>query len=208
MTFKFLHSRVVIRELAQEAARTPPSEEDSPLEYVDRGLTILGRTFDSHSERLRQEFLGQREFIASQIKEVEAKINGRFKEMDGRFEEIDGRLKEMENKMDGRFEEIDGRLKEMENKMDGRSKEIENKMDKRFQDVDEKIDKKIEGVEKRMRNHLDLLHNASRNFLRTRGWEAISPVGLLDPGGGINIPEYFPRTIRHFWRLKDASQSK
>jgi len=179
MAYNFTRSRVVIRQLAQATARTPPSEEDPPFEYVDRSLTILGRTSDIHSERMRQEFLSQREFIATQIKEVE-------------------------NKMDGRF-------KDVENKMDGRFKEVENKMDGRFKEMDKKIDRvneNVEGVDKRMRDYLNLIQNASRNILRTRGWEAISHVGSLDPHGGIHIPEYFPRTIRHFWRLKAPTQSK
>ncbi|KAL9138291.1 MAG: hypothetical protein Q9175_000474 [Cornicularia normoerica] len=186
MAHSFTHSRVVIRQLAQATARTPPSEEDPPFEYVDRSLTILGRSSNIHSERLRHEFLSQREFIATQIKEVEIKIDGRFREM--------------EIKMDGRFKEMDGRFKDVEKRFE----EADKKIDRHFKEVD----KKVEGVDKKMRDYLNLIQNASRNYLRTRGWEAISPVGSLDPQGGMHLPEYFPRTIRHFWRLRDSSQSK
>ena len=150
-----------MRQLAKATSRTPPSEEDSPFEYIDRSLTILGRTSDTHGERMRQEFLVQREFIATQIKEVE-------KRMDGRFEEV-------EKKMDGRFKEVDRRFEEVEN---------------------------------RIRARFDQIQNVLRNSLRTRGWEAISPVGSLGPRGGIHFPEVFPRTIMQFWKLKETRQSK
>ncbi len=91
-------------QLAQDAARTPPSEDEPPLEYVDRSLTILGRTFETYNQKIRQEFLGQRDFIASQFREVE-------KKMDGRFEEV-------EKKMDGRFKEVDERLQKVDRRFD------------------------------------------------------------------------------------------
>ena len=168
-----------MRQLAKATSRTPPSEEDSPFEYIDRSLTILGRTSDTHGERMRQEFLVQREFIATQIKEVE-------KRMDGRFEEV-------EKKMDGRFKEVDRRFEEVEKKMDGRFKEV---------------DRRFEEVENRIRARFDQIQNVLRNSLRTRGWEAISPVGSLGPRGGIHFPEVFPRTIMQFWKLKETRQSK
>ena len=179
MEYKFTRSLVVIGKLARDAARTPPSEEDSPFGYVDQSLTILGRTFDSYDQRMQQEFLGQRGFIATQFKEVEKKIDGRFKEMDGRFEEVDERFNKMEKKIDERF-------KEMEKTMDGRFEEFDTKM----------------------RGGFVHMQNASRNFLRTRGWEEIYPMGTLDVRGGIHTPEHFPRTVRRFWSLKDPSQSK
>ena len=193
MEYKFTRSLVVMGKLARDASRTPPSEEDSPFGYVDQSLTILGRTFDSHDQRMRQEFLGQRDFIATQFKEVEKKMDGRFKEMDGRFKEMDGRFKEM----DGRFEEVDERFNKMEKKIDERFKKMEKTMDGRFEEFDTK-----------MRGRFLHMQNASRNFLRTRGWEEIYPVGTLDARGGIHTPEHFPRTVRRFWSLKDSSQSK
>ena len=150
MEYKFSHSLVVMGQLAKEAARTPPSEDHSPFEYVDRSLTVLGRTFNTHSQRMRHEFLGQREFIASQFRDVEKRMDGRFEEVDRRFEEMD----------------------------------------------------------KRMRHFFDQVQRASRNFLRIRGWEEISPVGKLDAQGEIHTPEYFPGTVRRFWALKHPSQSE
>ena len=179
MEYKFTRSLVVISQLARDAARTPPSDEESPFSYVDQSLTILGRTFDSYNQRMRQEFLGQRDFIATQLKEVEKKIDGRFKEVDGRFEKIDERFDKVEKKIDERF------------------KETEKTMDRRFEESDTK-----------MRGRFVHMQNASRNFLRTRGWEEIYPVGTLDARGGIHTPEHFPRTVRRFWSLKDSSQSK
>lgn len=125
------------------------------------------------------EFLSQREFIATQIKEIEIKI-------DGRFDDI-------ENKIYGLFNEV-------ENRIDGRYKEIDKKLDK--------VNEKVAGLDKKTRDYLNLIQNASQNILRTRGWEAISPVGSLDSDGGIHIPKFPPRTIRHFWRLKDPMQCK
>ena len=54
--------------------------------------------YSIYSERLRQEFLGQREFIATQTKEVEIKV--------------DGRIKGMGNKMNGRFKNVEQRFEE------------------------------------------------------------------------------------------------
>ena len=179
MDYKFSHSLVVLRQLARDTARTPPSEEDSPFEYVDRSLTILGRTFEMHGERMRQEFLGQRDFIATQFREVEKKMDGRFQEVE---KKMDGRFQEVEKKMDGRFQEVDERFKIM---------------DGRFEELD-----------KKMRQRLDHIQKASRNFLRTRGWEEIYRVGTFDAQGGIHTPEYFPSTVKRFWSLKDSSQSK
>jgi hypothetical protein len=82
MEFKLKHSLVVMGQLAQETARTPPSEDDPTLEYVDRSLMVLGRTFDAYNQRMRQEFLGQRDFVASQFREVEKKMDGRFQQVD------------------------------------------------------------------------------------------------------------------------------
>jgi len=193
MEYKFTHSVVVMGKLAKESSRTPPSEGSSPFEYIDRSLTILGRTSDVHSERMREEFLSQREFIAHQIKEVEIKVDGRFneveKKMDGRFNEADKKLEEKMEKVDRRFEEVDRRFE---------------KVDRRFDEVDRRFDE----VDNKMRDYLNHMQKASRNFLRTRGWEEIYPVGELDPHGGIKTPDYFPRNVRHFWRLKDPTQSK
>ncbi|MCJ1396624.1 hypothetical protein MMC18_009515 [Xylographa bjoerkii] len=77
-------------------------------------------------------------------------------------------------------------------------------MDRRF----EEVDKKFEEVDKKMRQRFDHIQKASRNFLRTRGWEEIYPVGSFDSQGGIHTPEYFPRTVKRFWKLKSPSQSK
>ena len=110
MDIKFKHSLVVMGQLARDAARTPPSANEPPFEYVDRSLTILGRTFDTHNQKLRQEFLGQRDFIASQFREVEQKME---KKMDGRFKEVDGRFEEV-NKQ---FQRVDHRLNVQEVEM-------------------------------------------------------------------------------------------
>ncbi|KAL9124215.1 MAG: hypothetical protein Q9217_006434 [Psora testacea] len=170
MEYQFKHSLVVMGQLAKDTARTPPSENDPPFEYVDRSLTILGRTFDANNQKMQQEFLSQREFIASQFRGVEKKIEEVEKKMDGRFEEVDSRFEEVEKKMDGRFEEVHGRFEEvhgrfeevhgrfeevhgrfeeLEKKMDGRFEELEKKMDGRFEEVEKKIDGRFQEVDRR-----------------------------------------------------------
>jgi len=177
--YEFTRSYAVIKQLAGDSARTPPSEGDSPFGYVDRSLTILGRTFDTHSQRIRQEFLGQREFIASQSRGMEKRI-------DRQFEQTVKRSEEMERSIEKRFERVDRQFKEIDKQIGRRSEELDDKM----------------------RQRLEYMQNASRNILRTRGWEAISPVGSFDLQGRVCIPDYFPRTVKHFWRLKEPSQSK
>jgi DNA anti-recombination protein RmuC len=106
-----------MKQLAQGTARTPLSEGDPPFEYVDRSLTILGRTLDTHDERIRQEFLGQHNFIASQFREVDRRFEEVEKKMDRRFEEMDEQLKDVNKKMDERFKETDKKIEEMNKKM-------------------------------------------------------------------------------------------
>jgi DNA anti-recombination protein RmuC len=233
MEYKFTHSVVVMGQLAKESSRTPPSEGNSPFEYIDRSLTTLGRTSDVHSERMREEFLSQREFIAHQIKEVEIKVDGRFNEVEkrsedaeekmrARFKEVEKqfedaeekmhrRFKEADKKMDGRFNEVDKKLEEKMEKMDRRFNEVDKKLEEKMEKMDRRfneVDKKIDGVDNKIRDYLNHMQKASRNSLRTRGWEEIYAVGSLDPHGGIQTPDYFPRNVRHFWRLKDATRSK
>ena len=59
---------------------SPSSEEDTPLEYVDQSLTILGRTFDAYNQKMEQVFLHQCEFIASQFRKLENQVVERFKQ--------------------------------------------------------------------------------------------------------------------------------
>jgi len=215
MEYKFTHSVVVMGQLAKESSRTPPSEGNSPFEYIDRSLTTLGRTSDVHSERMREEFLSQREFIAHQIKEVEIKVDGRFNEVEKRSEDAEekmrARFKEAEKQFEDAEEKMHRRFKEADKKMDGRFNEVDKKLEEKMEKMDRRfneVDKKIDGVDNKIRDYLNHMQKASRNFLRTRGWEEIYAVGSLDPHGGIQTPDYFPRNVRHFWRLKDATQSK
>lgn len=118
MDFKFSRSLVVMGQLARETARTPPAEDNPPLEYVDRSLTVLGRTFDTHNQKIQQEFLGQRKFIASEISEVEKRMDERFKKVDERFQQVDERFDAMEKRMDERFKQVDERFKKMDERFD------------------------------------------------------------------------------------------
>ena len=113
MDYRFKHSLVVMGQLAQDTARTPPSEDDPPLEYVDRSLSILGRTFDAYNQRMQQEFLGQREFIASQFREVEKKMDERFQKVDRRFEEVEKKMDERFQKVDRRFDKQEGEIRDV-----------------------------------------------------------------------------------------------
>lgn len=135
---------------------------------------------------MREEFLSQRKFIAAQFKDVEIKVDGRFNEVDGRFNEIERQFQEAERQTHIQFKEVE---KQFDKKIDG-------------------VDKKIDGVDKKLSDRLNHIQNASRNFLRTRGWEEISPVGSPDVRGATQIPDHFPRNIRHFWNLKDPKLSK
>lgn len=177
MEFNFKRSLVVMGQLAQDAARTPPDENGPPLEYVDRSLTILGRTFETYDQRMRQEFLGQRDFIASQFREVEKKMDGRFEEVE---KKIDGRSKEV----DGRFKEVDGRFEDLEKKMDGRFKEVDGgfkQVDGRFKLVDERFNQ----VDEELRDVKAQLENAAaytRNGRLRRMHQPINLIKVLKPG--------------------------
>ena len=144
-----------------------------------------------HSERTREEFLSQRNFIACQIKEVEIKV-------DGRFTKIEERLEDEEEKMHARVGEVDKqidiRFNEANKKLDGRLNEVDGKLNGRFNEVGRRfneVNRKIDGVDKKMRDYLNHMQKASRNFLGVRGWEEIYPIGPLDLYGGIEPPGLF-----------------
>jgi len=190
-TYSFNHSSTVIKQLARNAARTPPSDEDPPLVYIDRSLTILGRTFDTHTSERSKEFLAQREFIA----------NG-FRDVDRHFEKIDRRHEEVENKMDRRFEEVenkmDRRFEEVEKKMDRRFEEVEKKMDRRFEEVDRRFEK----VDRRFNDIHILLENTAaitRNGHLRRMHQPINLIKVLKPAGDPNkfVWASYPQVPKH-----------
>jgi len=202
--YEFTRSYAVINQLAGDSARTPPSEGDSPFGYVDRSLTILGRTFDTYSQRIRHEFLGQREFIASESRGMEKRIDRQFEQTVKRSEEMERSMEKRFERVDRQFEQTVKRSEEMERSMEKRFERV----DRQFKEIDKQIGRRSEELDDKMRQRLEYMQNASRNILRTRGWEAISPVGSFDLQGRVCIPDYFPRTVKHFWRLKEPSQSK
>ena len=163
MEFKFKRSLVVMGQLARDAARTPPSEDEPPLEYVDQSLTILGRTFEIYDQKIRQEFLGQRDFIASQFREVDKMMDGRFKEF--------------EKKMDGRFKEVDERFKEAEKKMDERFREV----NERFQNIDRRLDMQESDI-RNIKAQLDNAEAITRNGRLRRMHQSINLIKVLKPG--------------------------
>ena len=169
MEFKFNRSFVVMGQLAQDTARTPPSKDDEPFEYVDQGLTILGRSCDAYNQRMRQEFLIQRQFVASEIREVDTRMDGRFvefeKKMDGRFEEVDRRFEEVNR----RFEVVDGRFEE-----------LEKKMDRRFQEVDRRFDQQ-EGAIRDLTVQVENAAAVTRNGRLRRLHQPINLIKLLKP---------------------------
>lgn len=78
----FTRSFVVMGQLARVVVQTPPSEQDSPFEYIDQSLTILGRlsdatrrAFNTYDKQMRQEFLSQRQIIESHLSEVDEAEN-------------------------------------------------------------------------------------------------------------------------------------
>ena len=172
-------------QLAQDTARTPPSNDNPPLEYVDRSLTILGRVSNVHDQRIQQEFLVQRQFIASEIREVEKKMDGRFEEME---KKMDGRFEEMEKKMDGRFEMVDKRFEELGKKMDGRFEEVNKRfeeVEKRFQKVDHRFDKQdcqIRDIKVQLENAAAI----TRNGHLRRMHQPINLIKVLKPAGDLN----------------------
>jgi len=133
--YEFIRLYTVINQLAGDSARTLPSKGDSPFYYIDRSLTILGRTFDTYSQRIRYEFLGQREFIASQFEqtikrseEMERKNEKQFEQVDRQFEQTVKRSEEMEKRIEKRFEQVDRQFKEADKRMGQRSEDLDNKM--------------------------------------------------------------------------------
>ena len=174
MAATFTASLAIMGKLARNTCRTPPLQDDPPFRYIDKSLAIIGHTFESHEVRLEEEFLGQRLFIARQ------------------FESVNERFQELENSTNTQFEYINGRIQE-----------LEKSTTTQFEKINKQFEETNKPVDERMIARLRQIENASRNFLRTRGWEQIAPVGVLDPSGKFLIPNDFPRTVRQFWDLKE-----
>ena len=123
---------------------------------------------------MQQEFLSQREFIASQFREVEKKWDERFTQG---FKQVDGRFEQLEKKMDERFEQVDERFKQV----DERFKQV----DERFKQVDERFDK----VDCRFDDIKVQLENAAaitRNGRLRRMHQPINLIKVLKPAGDPN----------------------
>ena len=110
---------------------------------------------------MQQEVLGQREFIASQFREVE-------KKMDERFQKVDRRFEEAEKKMDERFQKVDRRFEE-----------VEKKMDERFQEVDRHFDKQ-EGEIRDVKVQLENAAAITRNGRLRRMHQPINLIKVLN----------------------------
>jgi hypothetical protein len=87
--------------------------------------------------------LVSREYLDVRLKDLEARLDGRFKEIDDRFKaleiSLDGRFKEMESSNGVRFREIDDRFKALEISLDGRFKEMESSNGVRFREIDDRF---------------------------------------------------------------------
>lgn len=179
--FKFKRSLVVMGELAQDTARTPPSEDDPPLEYIDRSLTILGRTVDANNQKLQREFVSQREFIASEIREVEKRMDGRLegleKRMDGRFEQVDRRFKEVNH----HFEDLEKRMNERFEQVDRRFEEV----DRRFEQVDRRFDKQDSEI-RDIKVQLENAAAITRNGRLRRMHQPLNLIRVLKPTGHLD----------------------
>lgn len=92
MQASFRVSATIIGQLARKAFRTPPVQEDPPLHYIDKSLAILGRTFDTHEIRLEQEFLSQRNFIASQFGDFKKAVEELLQSTNRLIEKVGGRV--------------------------------------------------------------------------------------------------------------------
>ena len=176
-------------QLARKASRTPPIHDDPPFHYIDKSLAILGRTFDTHEVRLEQEFLSQRKFIASQFGEITKSV-----------EQVGVRVQELEKSMGIQSREIE--------QVGGRVQELEKSMDIQCRETNQKIELQSQTTDALLRTRLYQIENTSRNFLRTRGWEQIAPVGVLSPSGELSIPHNLPRTVQQFWNLREPDNRK
>lgn len=107
--FKFTRSLVMMGRLAQSTARTPPAEDNPLFEYVDRSLTILGRTLDTYDQKIQEEFLAQRQFIATKIRDVRAQLDERFQKVDRCFDRQKDEIQDVRAQMeDFRFQMANG----------------------------------------------------------------------------------------------------
>ena len=208
-------------QLARKASRTPPIHDDPPFHYIDKSLAILGRTFDTHEVRLEQEFFSQRKFIASQFGEITKSVEGLFQSTHRLIEQVGVRVQELEKSMgiqSRETEQVGGRVQELEKSMGiqsreteqvgGRVQELEKSMGIQSRETNQKIELQSQTTDALLRTRLYQIENTSRNFLRTRGWEQIAPVGVLSPSGELSIPHNLPRTVQQFWNLREPDNRK
>ena len=72
---------------------------------------------------MQQELLDQRQFIASQINEVNKKMDERFEQMDKKMDE---RFEQVDKKMDERFKQVDERFDKQDGVIQGIQVQLEN----------------------------------------------------------------------------------
>lgn len=99
---------------------------------------------------------------------------------------IDNKFVAVEERINGKFKEVDGRLDNIEERLDH--------FDHRFTQVDNTLAE--------FRTRFSQIDGQNQNGKCRRGVDAIYPIAVFDGANGVHNPEYFPKTVKEFWKLQ------
>jgi hypothetical protein len=192
LAYHFTKSDPVLRCLAQtllspsrplpRGTASEPTEKSNPFHFIDESLLLLANLQKSQDEVVRREFEQQRKFIADKFEGEQYENGRRDHALDQRFTKIEEQFEHFGE----RFDEIDQRFDAMEQRFD-RAEARAEKTEQRF----------------------DELRAMTFNSLSYRPHHQIHPVSVF-LGNRLQMPDenYFPGSIKQFWRLHLQKKGK
>ncbi|KIX05150.1 uncharacterized protein Z518_06022 [Rhinocladiella mackenziei CBS 650.93] len=209
---RFTHSSPVLAELSRDL-RSPPHvpasvvesvENVDSLEYIDKGLGLLGHLQRAQDDQIRQAFEQQRGFITEKFKRVEYENGRRDSLLDQRYSSIDQKFALVDQK----FAKIKEQLEEFKEEVGQRFEEV----GQRFEEVGQRFDRietRIDTFQSEVGQRFEEMDARMFNSLSYRAHHEVHPVALLEQGQGLQRPDqkYFPRTVKQFWKLQSSQNA-
>ncbi|MCJ1357142.1 MAG: hypothetical protein MMC33_007138 [Icmadophila ericetorum] len=176
MNYDFPMSKHLVRELAKKTGLSPPPDTRGFM-HVDLSLRVLAKNQENlvTKDHLAGEFARQTKYIDSKFTAADARFTALEERINGKFKDINVK-----------FDKVDGRLDNIEERLD--------RFDHRFTQVDNTLAE--------FRTRFSQIDGQNQNGKCRRGVDAIYPIATFDGANGIHNPEYFPRTVKEFWKLQ------
>jgi hypothetical protein len=214
--YRFVHSTPVLTSLSLRSHPTlsvNSEEPTAPLEFIDKGLALLGGLQRIHDDQLRTQFKEQREFIVDNFKRDQFDHGQRNAEVTEKFTNIKVQLQHFKEEVEQRFEEVGQRFEEVGQRFEEVGQRFEEvgqrfeEVGQRFEEVGQRFDtaeKKMEDFRQEVTQRFEEMNAVMFNRLSYRPHHQIHPVPIYKQGSGLQKPDedYFPRTIKKFWKMK------